>query len=256
MRRQNADIEVIVGRNSILEALRARRNFHKILLAKGLKGNNVRDIILLAKDNGVFIQYTNKQEVDSISKVSSNQGVVALVEGYNYFSVNDILALATRRGEDPFILIADEIKDPHNLGSLIRSSEAAGVHGIVITRHHSVGLTPTVSKVSAGASEHLMVSQVTNLSSTIEVLKKAGLWVVGTDAGARELCYDIDLNIALALVVGSEERGIRRSIKDKCDHLVSAPIYGKISSLNVAVAAALIMYEAVRQKKRLGIAPK
>ena len=245
-------MEVIAGRNPILEALKAGRDFHNIFIARGLKGSSVQDIILLAKSKRLHIQYVDKREIDSLSKVPNNQGVVALVSNYNYFSIDDILSTAKKRQEDPFILIVDEVKDPHNLGSLIRSSEAAGVHGLIITYHRSVGLTPTVSKVSTGALEYIMVSRVINLASTIDGLKKAGLWVVGADANANKLCYDVDLNIPLALVVGSEERGIKKSIKGKCDLLVRIPMYGRISSLNVAVAGALVIYEAVRQKKGLG----
>ena len=222
-------------------------------MAKGIKDGGIRDVIRLAKDKGVPVQYEDKREVGSLAKVPNNQGVVALVGDYVYFPINDILSLAKKRREDPFILVADEIKDPQNLGSLIRSSEAAGVHGVIITRHRSVGLTPTVSKVSSGAIEYIMVSRITNLSSAIDSLKEAGLWVVGAHAKANDLYYDVDLNIPLVLVVGSEERGIRKSILKKCDLLVRVPMGGKISSLNVAIAGALVMYEAVRQKKRLGI---
>ncbi|MHB8171906.1 MAG: 23S rRNA (guanosine(2251)-2'-O)-methyltransferase RlmB [Thermincolia bacterium] len=240
--------DIILGRNPVLEALKAGRGVNKILLLKGGTGRVFKDIVVAAREKGVPIQEVDRQFLNNLVEGENHQGVVALAASKEYVDVDHLLALAESKGEAPFVILLDEIEDPHNLGSILRTADAAGVHGVIIPKHRAVGLTPAVSKASAGAVEYVPVARVTNLTQTIDYLKERGCWVVGTDAGVRELFWEKDLTGPVALVMGSEGKGIGRLIKEKCDFLVKLPMGGRISSLNVAVAAGLIMYEIVRQR--------
>lgn len=239
--------EMIYGRNPILEALRANQSVDKILLAEGTKARGVlAEIIALARTKEVPLQWVERRELDKVSP--HHQGVVAQVGEYQYASMEDILALAQERGEKPLVLILDCLQDVHNLGSLLRTAEAVGAHGVVIPQRRAVGVTAAVRKASAGAVEHLLVARVTNLARTIEGLKEVGLWVIGLDAAGSQTYDQMDLDLPLALVVGSEGRGLGRLVREKCDLLVKLPMRGRVSSLNAAVAGSIVLYEAWRQR--------
>ena len=238
----------IEGRNPVLEALRAGRTINKILIAKGEREGSIRQIIALAREQGVVVQEVDRAKLDNISTTYAHQGVIALAAAKDYVDVDEILNAAEQKGETPFIIILDEINDSSNLGSILRTADAVGAHGIIIPKRRAVGLTSTVSKASAGAIEYVPVARVTNIAQTIEYLKKKNVWVVGTDAGGEKPFYSSDLTGAVALVIGSEGEGIGRLVREKCDFIVSIPMMGKISSLNAAVAAAIVMYEIRRQR--------
>lgn len=238
----------IEGRNPVLEALKAEREIDKILIAKGAEQGSVQKIIGAAKDRGIPIQYVERQKLDQLSESHSHQGIIAFVAAYRYVEVEDILAKAAQKGESPFIVILDEITDPHNLGSILRTANAAGVHGVIIPKRRAVGLTAVVAKTSAGAIEYVPVAKVSNLAQTIDTLKDKGLWVVGADMDGQNTYYEQDLTGNTALVIGSEGQGIGRLIKEKCDFIVRIPMKGQLSSLNASVAASLMMYEVMRQR--------
>jgi len=242
------DRNYIEGRNPVIEAIRSDRPIEKILIAKGSKQGSIRKIKGMAKDKGIVIQHVNKSKLDSISRTNSHQGVVALVAEYKYRTVDDILDVAKKRNEKPFVIILDEIKDPHNLGAIMRTAECAGAHGIIIPKRRSVGLTPTVAKSSAGAIEYMPVARVSNIVYTIEELKEKGLWIYGADMDGEKNYYQEDLTGAVGLVIGSEGKGISRLVKEKCDFLVKIPMKGKVSSLNASVAASIMIYEVLRQR--------
>ncbi len=239
------------GRNAVLEVLKSGRDIEKILVQKGNVEGTIRRIVGMAKENGVVVQETAKQKLDEMSQTKNHQGVIAIVSEHEYAEVEDILALAAERNEKPFIIILDNITDPHNLGAVIRTAECAGAHGVIIPKRRSVGLTAVVGKTSAGAIEYMPVARVTNISRTIEDLKKQGIWVACADIGGDD-CFDAALDGPIAIVIGSEGDGVSRLVKEKCDFVVSLPMYGKISSLNASVAAALLMYEVVRQRHYKG----
>ena len=232
--------ERLEGRNPILEALKSGRTIEKIVLAKGEKHGSVRKIIQLAKEKGIIIQETEKKKLDLITKSANHQGVIAYVAAHSYVAVEDILAIAEERGEDPFVLVLDGIEDPHNLGSIMRSADGAGVHGVIIPERRAVGLTAAVAKTSAGAIEHLAVAKVTNIGRTIEFLQEKGLWVAGADMQGT-LYTEADLTGPLALVIGNEGKGISRLVKEKTDFLLRIPMQGRVSSLNASVATAVYL---------------
>ena len=238
----------IVGRNPVMEALKSGREIDKILIAKGTEGGSLIKIIGKAKDKGIPIQYVERQKLNEMSEDHAHQGIIATVAAYEYSDVEDILDRAKEKGADPFILILDEIMDPHNLGSIMRTADAVGVDGIIIPKRRSVGLTATVAKSSAGAIEYVPVAKVSNIAQTIERIKEKGIWVAGADMSGANDHYNTDLKGPLALVIGNEGEGISRLIKEKCDFLVKLPMVGQVSSLNASVAAAVLMYEAFRQK--------
>lgn len=240
----------IEGRNPVIEALRAERTIDKILIQKGKIEGSILQIIALAKEKGIVIQETEKAKLDELSNVGSHQGVIAYVSQYDYVEVEDILEYAKEKDEHPFIVILDEITDPHNLGSVIRSANAAGVHGIIIPKRRAVGLSSVVAKSSAGAIEYAKVAKVSNISQTMEFLKKQGVWIVGTDAGGDKTYYKSDLKGPIAVVIGSEGEGMGRLVKENCDYLVSIPMKGQITSLNAGVAAGILMFEIVRQREK------
>ncbi len=240
--------EFIAGKHSVLEALRSGRTIHKIFVVEGAQKGTLQAIYEAARTAGVLVQTTDRRKCDELAGGTQHQGVVAQVAAYAYAEVDDLLEIAAARHELPLLLILDEIEDPHNLGSILRTAECAGVHGVIIPKRRAVGLTATVSKISAGAAEHVAVARVTNLAQTIDELKKKGVWVCGTDVGANQDLYEADLSLPLALVIGNEGRGIGRLVKETCDFTLRLPMYGKLNSLNASVAAALFMYEAVRQR--------
>jgi len=239
--------ERLEGRNPVLEALKSNRTINKILVAKGEKHGSIREILRLAKEKGLIVQEVDRKKLDGLAESGSHQGVMAYVSPQAYVELEDILERAQEKGEAPFIVLLDGIEDPHNLGSILRSADGAGAHGVIIPERRAVGLTAIVGKTSAGAIEYLPVARVTNISQTIESLKEKGFWVVGAHMEGDSYTK-ANLTGPLALVVGGEGKGLGRLVKEKCDFLVSIPMRGKVSSLNAAVAASLLMYEVVRQR--------
>lgn len=238
--------ETIIGRNAVLEALKGNREIEKITLAKGAEGS-VKQIVAKARDRHIPIYYSDKARMDKAASGGVHQGVIAVVSDYKYCTVDDILARAAQRGEDPFIIILDGLEDPHNLGAIMRTAECAGVHGIVIPKRRSVSVTETVAKTSAGAVEYMLCAKVTNIANEIEKLKEKGVWVGACDMGP-DLYYRQDLKGPIAIVIGAEGAGISRLVKEKCDFVVSIPMKGNITSLNASNAASILMYEVVRQR--------
>lgn len=241
---------LIVGRKPVLEALRSDTPLEKICLLYGTHGSALQQIEQLARRRGVPIKQLDKQRFLEISTSPHAQGVVAVAASTKYVDVSDILRAAEQHGEPPFILILDEIEDPHNLGALIRTAECAGVHGVILPRHHSASLSESVAKASAGASLHIPAAKVTNIAATLDELRKSGVWIVGTDAEAPKSYTEVDYSGAIGIVVGNEGKGMRRLVREKCDFLVSIPMYGKIGSLNASVAGGLILFEVTRHRHR------
>ncbi|WP_100332773.1 23S rRNA (guanosine(2251)-2'-O)-methyltransferase RlmB [Bacillus xiapuensis] len=243
--------EFIAGRNPVLEALRSDREINKIWIAEGAQKGPMQQIMKMAKEQNVLVQFVPKQKVDQMTE-ENHQGVVASVAAYRYAELDELFAKAEKSGEAPFFLLLDEIEDPHNLGSIMRTADAAGAHGIIIPKRRAVGLTAAVAKASTGAIEYIPVARVTNLARTMEELKERGVWIAGTDAKGREDYRQLDGEMPLALVIGSEGRGISRLIKEKCDFLIRLPMAGRVTSLNASVAAGLLMYEVYRKRHPLG----
>ncbi len=231
------------------EALRAGRPINKILIAEGSDSGPLREIFSMARNAGIPVQRVDRQRLNKYVPETAHQGVVALAAAREYVEVEDILQ-AVPPGEDPLLMLLDEIHDPHNLGAILRTAEAAGIHGVIIPRRRSVPLTQAVAKSSAGAVEYVPVARVTNLPATMEDLKKRGLWIAGADAGGKELYWDAPLDGPLALVVGGEGKGLGRLVKERCDILVRFPMHGRVNSLNASVAAALFAYEVLRQRRK------
>lgn len=240
----------LAGVNSIMEALKGGRKIHKIYIQEGREGKRIEELTRLATNRGIFIQYVEKTRLDKMYTQTNHQGIVASVETYQYSDIGEVLEFASLRGEDPFILILDGIEDPQNFGSIIRTAECAGVHGIVIPRHNSVEVTETVAKTSTGAIEYMKIVQETNLINTIKDLKKQGLWVVGADMAGESNYYSTSIPSPTALVIGAEGRGMRKLVKENCDIIVKIPMLGQIESLNASIAAALLIYEVVRQRDK------
>ncbi len=239
---------LIVGRNPVLEALKAEKLIDTIYVNSEATGS-IGHIISLAKEQGIVIKNVNDIKLSAMTKGASHQGIVAIGACAEYVSVERILEIAQEKGEEPFIIICDEIEDPHNLGAIIRTAESAGAHGIIIPKRRSASLNHTVFKTSAGAASWLPVARVSNIVSAIEVLKKNGVWIYGTDAQG-ESYTSANLTGSIGLVIGSEGNGIGRLVKDKCDFLLKLPMYGKITSLNASVAGGIFMYEIVRQRNK------
>ena len=238
----------IEGRNSVIELLESDRDVNKLYIAKGEKHGSINKIISMAKQKRIVIVEVEKQKLNSMSQTENHQGVIALVPPFNYVELEDILEYAKSKNEDPFLLILDGIEDPHNLGSIIRTAETAGVHGIIIPKRRAVGVNATVSKSSAGAVEHMKITRVNNINEAIRYLKEEGIWIVGTDGDANTLYYDQDLKGAIAIVIGSEGFGMSKLVKENCDFLVKIPMSGKITSLNASVSAGIVIYETVKQR--------
>lgn len=240
--------DLIYGRNPVIEALEANHTMDKILIQEGLRHSQIGYIRNLAKERGITYRFADKRKLDKMTEGENHQGVVAIAAAHRYAELSDILDAAKEKGEPPFIVIADGITDPHNLGSIIRTANAAGAHGVIIPKDRSVSLSSVVAKVSAGAIEHTPVARVTNIAQTIDRLKKEGLWIAGTALEAEGYCYDSDLTGPLGIVIGSEGEGMSRLVRDHCDFLVKIPMLGKAESLNASVATGVLLYEAVRQR--------
>lgn len=239
---------MIEGRNALTEALKSGRQIDKVYVAEGSTDRSLARLAAMARDAGAVVVPTDRRKLDQMSPTGAHQGVIAAVAAHAYASVDDILALAAERGEAPLIVICDELSDPHNLGAILRTAECAGAHGIIIPKRRSVGLTAVVSKTSAGAVEYLPVARVANIHQTILSLKEKGVWIYGTAADAdSELCKT-DLTGPAAIVIGNEGEGMSKLVRESCDVLVSIPMKGHISSLNASAAAAVILYEALRQR--------
>jgi len=238
----------IEGRNSVLELLESERDINKILIAKGERHGSINKIITIAKQRKIVIAEVERQKLNAISETNNHQGVIAIVPPFNYVEVEDILNEAKTKNEDPFVIILDGIEDPHNLGSIIRTAETAGVHGVIIPKRRAASVNATVSKSSAGAVEHVKIARVNNINETIKYLKEEGLWICGTDGDAKDYYYNQNLKGPIAIVIGSEGFGMGRLVKENCDFLVKIPMKGKITSLNASVSAGIVIYEAVKQR--------
>lgn len=239
--------EIIVGRNSVMEAIKSGRG-NKILLAKGERQGSIRELIAVAKEHGIIIQEVEIKKINDLAKGVRHQGILAYVAPVEYVELDDILAKAEAAGEPPFIVLLDELEDPHNLGAILRSADAAGVHGVLIPKRRSCPLSATVAKTSAGAVEYVPVARIGNIAQTIKELKKLGMWVVGADMDGDKNYYEADLTGALVLVIGNEGKGIGRLTKEQCDFVVKIPMCGKINSLNASVAGSILMYESMKQR--------
>lgn len=242
--------DLIIGRNSVLEALRAGRAIDSLLVARGERSGSIGRILTECREKGIVIKEVDAKKLDFLCGRGNHQGVAAYAAAHAYACVADLLALAQQRGEAPFLIICDELEDPHNLGAIIRTAEAAGAHGVIIPKRHAASLSFSVSKAAAGALEYLPVARVGNLAATLDELKKQGLWIYGADMDGTPFC-ETDYSGPAALVIGSEGRGLGRLIKEKCDFIVSLPMKGKINSLNASVAAGILMYEIARQRAGL-----
>lgn len=244
------EAEIIAGKNPVLEALRSGRDMNKVWIAEGIQKNSVSEIVKLAKEKGLIVQFVPKKKLDQLTEVN-HQGVVASIAAYRYAELDELFERAAERKEDPFFIILDELEDPHNLGSIMRTADATGVHGIIIPKRRSVGLTGVVAKSSTGAIEHIPVVRVNNLAQTVEELKSRGVWIAGTDAKGSADYRRMDATLPLAIIIGSEGKGMARLLKEKCDFLYHLPMLGHVTSLNASVAAALLMYEVVRNRQPL-----
>ena len=239
----------VEGRNAVLELLESDRDINKIFISDGEKHGSINKIIALAKEKKVIINEVSRSKLKQMAQTENNQGVIAIVPPYNYCEVDDILEVAKSKNEKPFILILDGIEDPHNLGSIIRTAETAGVHGIIIPKRRAATVNSTVSKVSAGAVEYMKIARVNNITDTINYLKENDVWVCGTDMNTDKYYYEEDFTCGIAIVIGSEGFGMSRLVKENCDFLVKIPMKGKITSLNASVSAGIVMYEVVKQRK-------
>lgn len=237
----------IEGRNPVMEAFRAGKPIDKLFVLDGCQDGPVRSIIREAKKHDTLIQFVTRERLDQMSETGKHQGVIAYAAAYEYAQVSDILENARKKGEPPFVFLLDNIEDPHNLGAIIRTANLAGAHGVIIPKHRAAGLTATVAKASAGALNYTPVAKVSNLGSTIEELKKEGLWFVCADMGG-EVMYRLNLTGPIGLVIGNEGNGVSRLIREKCDYIASIPMKGDIDSLNASVAAGVLAYEIVRQR--------
>ena len=240
--------EIIEGRNAVIEALRAGRAIDKIFIAKGDVDKTLGHIASKAREKGIVVVEADRRKLDFMSLTKAHQGVVAVVGVRDYCSIDDIFAIAEERGEAPFIIVCDEISDPHNLGAIIRSAECSGAHGVIIPKRRSAGLTAIVDKSSAGAAEHMAIARVPNITAALKDLKDRGVWVYGTAADGANQLWKTDFSGSMALVIGSEGEGMGRLVKESCDFVVSLPMKGKVSSLNASAAAAIVMYEVLRQR--------
>lgn len=238
---------VIEGRNAVIEAFRAGKTIDKLYILDGCQDGPMMTIRREAKKAGTLVRYVDRERLDQMSQTGKHQGVIATVAAYEYAEVEDILAAARTRNEEPFLVLLDNIEDPHNLGAIIRTANLAGAHGVIIPKNRAVGLTATVARTSAGALHYTPVARVTNLAKTMEDLKKEGLWFVCADMDGTSM-YDLNLTGAIGLVIGNEGEGVGRLVKEQCDYVASIPMKGNIDSLNASVAAGVMAYEIVRQR--------
>ena len=240
--------QYVIGRNPVLELLKTSDRIDKLYVQKGELQGSINKIIGKAKEENIIIQYVDKKKLNSMANDNSHQGVVALVTGFEYSTIEDIINTAKSKKEDPFVIILDGIEDTNNLGAIIRTAECAGVHGVIIPKRRSAMVNQTVYKTSAGAVEYMKVSQVTNIANTLDKLKEYGLWIYGADAEGKDRFYNSSLTGSVGLVIGNEGKGISRLVREKCDVLVKIPMKGNVSSLNASVAASILIYEVVRQR--------
>ena len=238
----------IEGRNSVLELLESGKDINKIFVARGEKHGSINKIIAIAKERKIIVVEKDRRQIEEMSQTRNSQGVIAIVPPFEYCEIEDILDYAKSKNEDPFVIILDGIEDPHNLGSIIRTAETAGVHGIIIPKRRAAQVNSTVNKVSSGAVEHMNIARVTNITDAMEKLKEAGLWICGTDINTNKYYYEQDLTGPIGIVIGNEGSGMGDKVKKNCDFLVKIPMKGKVTSLNASVSAGIIIYEAVEQK--------
>lgn len=248
-REQRDNDEIIYGRNAVSEAIKAGVSINKILYYAEATGSIV-PIIKAAKDAKIILATADRNKLNEIAGTKDHQGIVAYVSPKEYVTIDDILKIAEDKGETPFIIIMDEVQDPHNLGAVLRTCDAVGAHGVVISKRRGAPLTGTVAKASAGALEHVPVARATNITATIKELKDKGLWIYGTDMDGETNFFDVDLKGPVALVIGSEGFGMGRLVKENCDFILNIPMQGKVSSLNASVAAGVVMYEIFRQRRK------
>jgi len=239
---------LIEGRNAVLEALRAGRPIDKLYIADSSTDRSLSRLAAMAREAGTVVVACDRRKLDAMSATGAHQGVVALGAVHAYCGLEDILSISAERGEDPFVIVCDEITDPHNLGAILRTAECAGAHGVVLPKRRSAGLTAVVDKTSAGAAEHLAVARVPNLPAALKTLRERGLWIFGADANTKASLWSTDLRGPVCLVIGSEGAGMSRLVRENCDVLVGIPMFGHISSLNASAAAAVVMYEVMRQR--------
>ena len=235
------------GRNAVIEAYRAGKTIDKLFVLEDCKEGSMNTVLREAKKHDTVINYVKKERLDQMSETGKHQGVIGYLAAYEYATVDEILDKAREKGESPFVILLDDIEDPHNLGAIIRTANLAGAHGVIIPKHRASGLTATVAKTSAGALNYTPVAKVTNISKTIEELKKEGMWFVCADMGGTTM-YDLDLKGSIGLVIGNEGEGVSRLVKEKCDFVASIPMFGDIDSLNASVATGVLAYEIVRQR--------
>ncbi|MRZ27532.1 23S rRNA (guanosine(2251)-2'-O)-methyltransferase RlmB [Paeniclostridium sordellii] len=240
----------IEGRNPVIEAIKNDREIDKIMIANGAKEGSIKKIVAMAKEKNIVIQYVDRNKLDEISTSHSHQGVIANVSDYRYYELDELIKSVEEKGEDPFFIILDEITDPHNLGSIIRTADAVGAHGVIIPKRRSVHITPTVAKASAGAVEYVPVCKVTNIVNTIKTLKEHGMWIAAADMDGQTF-YEQNLTGPIGLVIGSEGFGISRLVKKNCDFTVKMPMVGNVTSLNASVAGSILLYEIFKQ--RMGV---
>ena len=237
----------VEGRNSVIELLESGKDINKIYVTRGEKHGSINKIIAKAKERKIIIVENDKRQMQEKAQTENYQGVIAIVPPYEYCEIEDILEEAKKRKEDPFVLILDGIEDPHNLGSIIRTAETAGVHGIIIPKRRAAAVNSTVNKTSAGAVEHMKIARVNNITDSIKKLKEEGLWICGTDINTKNYYYDQDLTGPIGIVIGNEGQGMSEKVRKNCDFLVKIPMKGKVTSLNASVSAGIIIYEVLKQ---------
>ena len=243
-------LDQVEGRNSVIELLESGKDINKIFVEKGEKHGSIHKIIAMAKTRKIIIVEKDKRQMEEIAQNKNYQGIIAIIPPFSYCEIEDILDKEKKEKDDPFILILDGIEDPHNLGSIIRTAETAGVHGIIIPKRRAASVNSTVAKVSSGAIEHMLVARVNNISDAIEKLKKEGLWICGTDINTDKYYYEQDLTGPLGIVIGNEGKGIGEKVKKNCDFLVKIPMLGKVTSLNASVSTGIVIYEALKQRMK------
>lgn len=248
-RRDDGATDVIVGRNPVREALRAGRPVERLLIAKGAAAGALTDVVDEARGRGIAVRETDRRQLDRLADGQVHQGIVAVAAPIAYAGLEDVFARAESRGEHPLVLVLDEVQDPHNLGSLLRSADGAGAHGVIVPNRRAAGLTMTVARTSAGAVEHVPVVQVANIVQTLAQLKQRGLWIAGADMTGGQNCWDADLTGPLALVIGGEDKGLGRLVREACDFVIHISMHGRVNSLNAGVAGGLLLFEVVRQRR-------
>ncbi len=238
----------VEGRNSVLELLESGKDINKIFITRGEKHGSINKIIAIAKERKIILVEKDKRKMDEMAQNENYQGVIAIVPPFEYCEIEDILEEAKKKNEEPFVLILDGIEDPHNLGSIIRTAETAGVHGIIIPKRRAASVNSTVNKVSAGAVQYMKIARVTNISDSIQKLKEAGLWICGTDINTQKYYYNQDLTGALGIVIGNEGAGMSEKVRKNCDFMIKIPMKGNVTSLNASVSTGIVVYESVKQR--------